>query len=258
MKDQQFTLKSYDPVYVLSPEIEIPAETIRAELLDSLRRDFCKDGEEPDLSDAWIASHADGFETLGQYEAIVRDNLDKEARHHQRFQDEDIICAALAERLVQDVPEEVVSEASFTALMRFDQFLRENGITKEEYCKRENTTEESLDKKLVDDAVQGYREEMAFAAYATHFELTLAPEDVLAVIPGDTPEEQLAQRQKIERGGGMAGLEEYALKVKAIRTVVENAMVKRTEDGEYEKLGAVSADVAEAFKADPEAFMRMS
>jgi len=256
MADQNYTLSSYDPVYVYSPEIEIPEETIRGEMIDSLRRHHCKDGEEPRLTDAWINAHTDDFETVEQYRIVVRYHLYREAQRYQRFQDEDAVCAELASRLEQEIPQEVIDEARYSSQMRFDQFLRENAISKRQYCEQQGMTEEELDQKMLEDAVQSYKEDVALGAWAEHTGLKLEGDDIYRCIPGDSMDEKLKIRQRVEQNGGMAGLEEYALKVKAMDLIMKDAWVKRKEYGEYVRFSEVNSEVADAIRNNPDIIMK--
>ena len=256
MAQQKFTLSSYDPVYVYSPEIEIPEETIRGEMIDSLRRHHCKDGEEPRLTDAWINAHTDDFETVEQYRIVVRYHLYKEAQRFQRFQDEDAVCAELASRIVEEIPQEIIDEAGYASQMRFEQYLRENDIPKPLYCEQHGMTEEELDRKILDDAIQSYKEDAALGAWAEHEGLRLEGDDIYRCIPGDSMEEKMQLRQRIEQNGGMAGLEDYALKVKAQDIIMKNAWVKRTEHSEYVRFSDVHSEVAEAIQNNPDIYMK--
>lgn len=256
MAEQKFTLSSYEPVYVLSKEIEIPEETIRGAMLDNLRAHYCKDGEEPKLTDAWINAHTEDFETVEQFRIVARYHLYREAQKYQRYQDEDAVCAELATRLVEEVPQDIIEEAGYASQMRFDQYLRENGLTKEEYCAKNGLTIEELDQQTLDGAIQGFKEDAALGAWAEHEGLTLDSDDIYKVIPGDTREEKLETRRKVEANGGMAGLEQYALKVKAMEEIMKQAFVKRSEYGEYVRFTDVNPEVAQFMKDNPDLVMK--
>ena len=237
---------------MLSKEIEIPEETVRGAMMDNLRNHYCKDGEEPKLTDAWINAHTEDFSTVEEFATVARYHLYREARKYQRFQDEDAVCAELATRLVEEIPQEIIDEAAYSSQMRFDQYLHEQVMTKADYCAKEGITEEELDKRLLDQAVQGYKEDVALGAWAAHEGLTLTPDDIYHVIPGNSNEEKLETRKRIEANGGMAGLEEYALKVKAMDMLVESAFVKRSEYSEYVRLSDVSPKVTEMLESNPD------
>lgn len=56
----------------------------------------------------------------------------------------------------------------------------------------------------------------------------------------------------------MPQMEEYALKAKALRDVMENAMIKRTpDDKEWMRYGDTSKDVLDANKQFPDSFISL-
>ena len=91
---------------------------------------------------------------------------------------------------------------------------------------------------------------------ADHMNFTLEPEDFYAIIPGESIEEKAYKRRQIEADGRLAGMEEYALKTKALNYVMDNAMVKRVDDPsvDYVRYGDVSSVVKTAAAEYPEAF----
>ena len=105
-------------------------------------------------------------------------------------------------------------------------------------------------------AIQSLKEDSALAAVADHMNFTLEPEDFYAIIPGDSIEEKASKRRQIEADGRLAGMEEYALKTKALNYVMDNAMVKRVDDPsvEYVRYGDVSSVVQSAAAEYPDAF----
>ena len=149
----------------------------------------------------------------------------------------------------------MVEEATYASRMRFEEGLRHQGTTVEQYCKDMGVTQEQIDADLQQRAIQSIREDAALQAWAEHEKLTVESEDLYAVIPGDSIEEKARTRRQIEMNGGLAGLEAYALKVKAMRQVVDGAYVKRSEYGEYVRFGDISAEVTEALQQNPESFV---
>jgi DNA helicase IV len=87
---------------------------------------------------------------------------------------------------------------------------------------------------------------------------TLDAEDFYAVIPGDNIQEKAYKRKQIELDGRLEQMEQYALKTKALKDVMQNAMIKRKPtDAEWMRYGDVSADVLEANKNFPDAFVTL-
>ncbi|MDY2626423.1 MAG: hypothetical protein SOV74_08930 [Coriobacteriales bacterium] len=255
MANNRFTLTSYDPVYVTSPEVRIPEEDIRAQAVRWLELNVCKNGEKPRMTDAWIKQHVEGIDTVEQLMAFIRFNMYKDNREAQKLADQDAICRELATRLVEELPQDVVQNAIYDAHLRFDDMIRRNGMTLEQFCQQRNTTPEQIDRDLEQRTIESMREDSALEAYADSRHYTLEAEDYYAVIPGDSIQEKAYKRQRIEQDGRLQGLTEYALKVKALNEIMENAMIRRTDDVEYVRYGDVSSEVARAIDADKEGFV---
>ncbi len=261
MSQYKFTLTSYEPVYAIAKEVKIPESEVRAQALRWMEHNWCKEGETAKLTDQFVASHAredekDTLKTVDNLLVFIRYNMYKDNREAQQLSDQDTVCAVLADRLVEELPQQLVDESIYAARMRIDDAFRRSGITAEEYCKHNNITEEQLLKDVDTRAIQSLREDSALQAVVDHENFTLEAEDFYAIIPGDSIEEKAYKRRQIEADGRLAGMEEYALKTKALKFVMDNAMVKRSDDPnlEYVRYGDVSQEVENAAVQFPEAF----
>ena len=89
---------------------------------------------------------------------------------------------------------------------------------------------------------------------AAHMNYTLEPDDFYAIIPGNSIQEKAHKRRQIELEGRLAPMEEYARKTKALREIMENAMIKPPAKFERFPLSAIPiATPAEANNAANEA-----
>lgn len=257
MTQPHFTLSSYEPVYVTAPEVKIEDSAVRAQAKRWLELNACEDGEKPVLSDEWVASHVDEDAIKGVDDLLVfiRYNMYRDNREVQKLADQSVICRELASRLVGDLPAQLVEECKYAAHMRLEEMLRRSGLQVEDYCRQKGISEAQLYADVDESAVQSLREDSALGAWADKRDYTLEPEDFYAVIPGDTVEEKAYKRRQIEMDGRLAGMEEYARKVKALNEVMDNAMVRRADNLEYVRYGDVSTNVMDAVKDNPEGFI---
>ncbi len=260
MAKYTFTLTSYDPVYVVAEEVRIPEELVEQQALRWLELNACKEGESPKMNDAWIKKHVDeeAINTVDDLMIFIRYNVYKDNRELQQLADQDVVCAELATRLVEDLPQELVDESLFASNMRLDEMLRMNALQKKDYCKQRGITEEELDEEVKQRALQSLREDSALAAYADHAAYTLEAEDFYAIIPGDNVQDKAYKRQQLELQGQMPQMEDYARKTKALKEIMENAMIKRKEtDTEWMRYGDTSTDVLKANQQFPDNFVTM-
>lgn len=256
MAKPKFTLTSYDPVYAVAPEVRIPEDVIRQQALNWLRYNIAKDGEEPKLTDQWIKAHTDDFNSVDELLIFIRYNMYRDNREVQELADQNVICAELAKRLVEDLPEDLVEDSLYAAEMRLTEMINRQGMDIEDFCKQRGITEEQLHADTRERTIQSLREDSALDAYAAHAGFTLEAEDFYAIIPGESIEDKAYKRKQIELDGRLEQMEEYALKTKALKEVMENAMIKRSEtDEEWLRYGDTSADVLNANKSFPDSFV---
>lgn len=258
MAKQQYTLNSYDPVYAICEEVIIPEDIIEKQAYRWLELNACKEGEKPKMNDQWIKQRVDGINSVEELMIFIRYNVYKDNRELQQLADQNVICAELAKRLVEDPPQELIDEALYASAYRLDEMLRMNGLQKKDYCAQRGITEEELDEEVRQSTVQSLREDSALAAYADHMNYTLDAEDFYAIIPGESVQDKAFKRRQIELEGRMPQMEEYALKTKALKDIMENAMIKRKEsDPEWVRYGDTSVDVLNANKQFPDSFVSM-
>lgn len=258
MAKQKYTLTSYDPVYVVAEEVRIPEEVIQQQAINWLQYNCAKDGEEAKLTDAWVKTHTDDFNNVEELLIFVRYNMYRDNREIQQLADQNVICAELATRLVEDLPEDLVEESVFAANMRLEEMITRQGMDIDMFCQQRGITEEQLREDVRQSTIQSLREDSALAAYADHMDYTLEAEDFYEIIPGESIDDKAYKRRQIELDGRLPQMEEYALKTKALKDVMENAMIKRSKhDAEWLRYGDTSADVLEANKQFPDNFMTL-
>lgn len=258
MATQHFTLTSYDPVYVIAEEVRIPEDVIRQQALRWLEITCCKSGEKPKLTDQWVDAHTDDFKSVEELLIFIRYNMYKDNREIQELADQDVICKELSKRLVEELPADLVEESVYAANYRLEEMITRQGMTVEQFCEQRGITEEQLYADVKERTIQSLKEDSALAAYAEHLGLTLEAEDFYAIIPGNSIQEKAEKRRQIELEGRLAGMEEYALKTKALKEVMENAMIKRRPtDEEWLRYGDTSVDVLNANKQFPDSFMSL-
>ena len=258
MANQRYTLTSYDPVYVVAEEVRIPEEAVRKTALRWLELNVCKEGETPKLNDQWIAKHVEDLNTVEELLIFIRYNMYKDNVEVQQLADQNVICRELATRLVEDPPQDLVEEALYASAYRLEEMLRMNGLQKKDYCEQRGISEEQLDAEVRENTIESLKEDSALAAWADHANYTLSAEDFYEIIPGDSVQDKAYKRRQIELEGRMPQMEEYALKAKALRDVMENAMIKRTpDDKEWMRYGDTSKDVLDANKQFPDSFISL-
>lgn len=255
MAKHKFTLTSYDPVYVVAEEVMIPENVIREQAVNWLNYNVAKDGEEAKLTDSWVDSHCEDFKNVEELLIFIRYNMYRENVEVQRLSDQNVVCAELATRLVEELPVDLLDEALYASNYRLEDMIYRQGMDVETYCEKRGISEEQLREEVKERTIQSLKEDSALAAYAEHEGLKVEAEDFYEVIPGDSIEEKAHKRRQIELDGRLEEMEEYALKTKALNEVMANAMIKRTPyDAEWIRYGDTSKSVIDGINEHPDMY----
>lgn len=253
-----YTLSSYDPVYAICPEVRIPEDVVRKQAIRWMELNLCKQGETAKLTDAFIKSHTKDFKNVDELLIFIRYNMYKDNREIQQLADQDAVCKELSKRLVEELPADVVENAIYDATYRLEEMCMRQGFSMEEFAKQRGMTRDELVNDVKERTIQSLKEDTALGAYAAYRNYTIEAEDLYEVIPGESIQDKAYKRQQIELDGRLAQMEEYALKTKALKEIMENAMIKRKEyDAEWLRYGDTSADVMSANKQFPDAFVNL-
>lgn len=252
----KYTLSSYDPVYAVCEEVRIPEDVVRAQAIRWMELNWCKPGEQAKLNDVFVKAHSRDFKNVDELLIFIRYNMYKDNREIQQLADQDAVCKELSKRLVEELPADLVENAVYDANYRLEEMCMRQGISVEQFAQQRGMTYEQILEDVKERTIQSIKEDTALAAYADYRGYVLQAEDFYEVIPGDSIQDKAYKRQQIEREGRLAQMEEYALKTKALKEIMENAMIKRrATDTEWLRYGDTSADVLNANKQFPDAFV---
>lgn len=252
----RYTLSSYEPVYAVCEEVRIPEETIRRQAVRWMELNLCKPGEQAKLTDAFVKTHSRDFKDVEELLIFIRYNMYKDNREIQQLADQDAICKELATRLVEELPADQIENALYDSNYRLEEMCLRQGTSIEDFAKQRGMTVDELREDVKQRTIQSMKEDTALAAYADYRGYTLEAEDFYEIIPGDSIQDKAYKRQQIELEGRLGQMEEYALKTKALKEIMENAMIKRkATDAEWLRYGDTSADVLSANKQFPDAFV---
>lgn len=252
----KYTLSSYDPVYAICPEVRIPEEVVRKQAIRWMELNLCKGDETAKLTDAFVKSHSDDFKSVDELLIFIRYNMYKDNREIQQLADQDAVCKELSTRLVEELPEDVVENAIYDANYRLEEMCLRQGMTLDEFAAQRGMDKEQLYADVKERTIQSMKEDTALGAYAAYRNYVIEAEDLYEVIPGESIQDKAYKRRQIELDGRLAQMEEYAAKTKALKEIMENAMIKRKPtDAEWLRYGDTSADVLSANKQFPDAFV---
>lgn len=154
----RYTLTSYDPV-----SVEVRVSTVTEHDVDNaMQLAIIQEGGGPERlnDDAWIREKFDGVHGAAQLREMVRREL--EALNVRMTEQQKVMACvnALAERLVQRVPDEAVAQSRQIVEQAFHMTLEEQGMDVDAFMRQSGMTSSDVD-AMLDERAQMYAEQDA-------------------------------------------------------------------------------------------------
>ena len=178
--------------------------------------------------DEEFASNVGGFESLEDLreDLRVRINLQK-GPAHDRLK-ERRVRAAVAERLIGEVPEAMVISTQSSMTRDFMAMLDEQGMNIKEYLDASGVDMDTFERDISEQAVQSVREDLALEALFRALGMEITDEDLAAEfdeIARVTESSVEDARKRWEDNGLMGVLREQIMHRRAVAWLLENAEV---------------------------------
>lgn len=140
-----------------------------------------KKKEIPELNDEF-ASEVSEFETLDEYKADVRSQLEKQAEEKARSDKEDALIEKAVENAKMEIPDLMVESQARNMVQEFAQRLSYQGISMQQYLKYTGQTEDSLLESNKDAALKRIKSRLVLEEIAKAENLEASDEDIDAEI----------------------------------------------------------------------------
>ena len=181
---------------------------------------------DPEITDAWVEKYIPGATTVEEFRNRVKQQMEGKANLYYEDMKYTQCAAQLASRLIDSIPDELFEQGMAAAKQEFETSLRQKGMTKEEYLRRQGINEEQLSIQFMMKGRQMIAEGMALEAMAHHLDLKIDDTDIGAVFgPDVTPQQVENMRKSYEQAGKIDELYRMAACGKALDYVVAHAIV---------------------------------
>ena len=183
-----------------------------------------KEKQLPDLDDEF-ASEVSEFDTLDEYKADVRKNLEDKKQAEAKNAKEDAVIKAIIEDAKMDIPEAMIETQKRQMLEEFAQRIQSQGLNFSQYMQFTGMTAEQMMEQVAPQAMDRIQSRLVLEAVAKAENLTATDEDF------DKEVDKLAESYKMEKDkvvemigeeGKKQLLEDIAVS-KAVEFVTENA-----------------------------------
>lgn len=197
----------------------------------------------PELTDEWVQTKI-GVDSVEELRKELAEEIESQRSSVLPRLKESRVLTALAERLQDDVPENMVEEAETTLLQDFFNQLQRQGLTLDVYLQQSGMTSQQFRDDVKKQAADMAAQDLSLDAYAAHAGLEVTDEDIRDefVKSGvDNPESVMEQWRE---NGQMYLVRQGILRQKAAAELVENAVVteeKPDEDSKDDKQEAEPA-----------------
>ncbi|MBO2445537.1 trigger factor [Actinomadura barringtoniae] len=198
----------------------------------------------PELDDDF-AQMASEFDTIDELREDVQTRLGRQVKMQQLSDARDKALEALLEKVEIPLPDKVVEEEISRRNQQLEQQLQMAGMTKEDYLKDEEKSEEEFDKEVADAAALAVKGGFVLDQLAVQEELGVENEELSeyvvtqAMQMGVQPQ-QLAQY--LTENNQLPAIVSEVLRSKALNLVVENVVIK-DESGNVIDVDAVRTEL---------------
>ena len=186
----------------------------------------------PELTDEWVMQKI-GVESVEELRKEMAEEIESAQESSFPRMKENRVLLALAERLVGEVPANLVEESEATLLQDFFQQLQRGGLTLDAYLQQAGISSQQFRDDVKQQAEDMTKQDLALDAYAAHAGIEATDEDIVEEFrnAGASDPENLMQQWK--DNGQMYLVRQGILRQKAAKELVESAIV--TEETPEEK-----------------------
>lgn len=178
----------------------------------------------PALTDAWVKENLDGYQSCQEFTAGVHTQLIQQKEAELEAQKAALIADALADRLEQAIPQELIDEAYESFKQNFDAMLQMQGSSRAQFMALQGVDEKVLEESERKEAELGLKRGLALDAYAKHHKLSVDDKDVPGLLG---VQEEAAQQfeEALRKDGSFAEARTSALRNKALQELSKQSKI---------------------------------
>ncbi|QKG21328.1 trigger factor [Actinomadura verrucosospora] len=198
----------------------------------------------PELDDEF-AQLASEFDTIGELRDDVRVRLGRQVKLQQLSDARDKALEALLEKIDIPLPEKVVEEEIGRRNQQLEQQLQMAGMSKEDYLKDEEKSEEDFDTEVADAARLAVKGGFVLDQLAVQEELNVENEELSEYVVTQAMQMGVAPQQLAEyltQNNQLPAIVSEVLRSKALNLVVEHVTIK-DESGNVIDVEAVQREL---------------
>ncbi|MEC4273447.1 hypothetical protein VJ923_09790 [Adlercreutzia sp. R25] len=204
----------------------------------------------PDITDEWVKEKIALSDSVEDFRDRTARKLFLERQRRYANEIEHEVMRVLGERLVGEPDSAAITGVEKQMLREFDRFLDQFELDRPAYLAIQGMDDATFFEQIARDARERVRQDVALAAWATHFGISLTDEDIDFMFGEPTPEKTYAARVEAEQSGQIDAFKDLALRAKVAENLTRSAVFvgedgavdhefKRAVDEKYRKLQMV-------------------
>ncbi len=178
----------------------------------------------PKLTDEWVKRVMPTYNSVEELRKEIRTSYETQMLHQYDLQVMSIAQTALAERLVEEVPDEAYDATAQSIEATLRNQLSQQGQSIEQFIE-EQGGEQNYKIGIMMQARQTLRCDYALDALFEHERLSITDEDIDSACADLNPMNPMAVRREMETSGRGFALREVAARYAASRYLVDNAII---------------------------------
>lgn len=175
-----YTLTSYEPVSV---EVDVPNVT-EEDVRGALQLAIMQEGGGPERmsDDAWIRQKFEGVHGVAELKSVLRKELQLYGEQMMEQQKMAACANALAQRLMQRVPQDHINRTREAVEAAFYQSLEQNGISETVFLAQSGMSRADLQRLFDQQAKETAEQDAAVSAWADNRKLRVTDDEVSRVL----------------------------------------------------------------------------
>lgn len=179
----------------------------------------------PAITDAWVKENVPDCNTTQELESKIERTVYAQKEIEYNKQKNRLVANELAKRFDEKISDAVYEAAIGEAQQTFTAQLEQQGLTLEEFLKKQNMEEQQMSMALMVEARDQLVRQLVLNALAEHLDLVVTDEDYDAYFASIAAGKEAQARSEFVRNGRMFAARGAALRLKANIYLSEHAIV---------------------------------
>ena len=209
------------------------------------------DDQAPELTDEWVQSKI-GVDTVEDLRKEMAEEIESQRASVLPRLKESRVLTAITERLVGEVPENLVEDAESTLLSDFFNQLQRQGMTLDAYLQQSGITSQKFREDIKLQAADMAAQDLALDAYAAHAGIVATDEEIRDEFVNAGAEDPDKLMEQWRENGQMYLVRQGVLRQKAVKQLIDGAVVTEEKPEESEEKAGKHAAKEEASEAADE------